>query len=274
MKQVKSFQDKIFVAVDKGGEAKALEFIFPRNEEWVSFDIRSEGLIDCKSPYYSLFINGKRKATSPLTNAPVTRRHDISDLTSDSSPTRITLLFHYMLSKPVGLSGKRSIPFDLHVETGGEDENHCVVGINGGLYPRDKGINLYHIGERGLLVEHWNFNTSYSSNESERLSDKLDELSSAEGYLLIVTRFDASRRLSDEGAAAIQAFGIKTDLSDRFKLKHISLIDLEKKRLIVERNSRRRAALALGSFDHQSRLIVTGMQTSKVQSFDNADETQ
>lgn len=140
------------------------------------------------------------------------------------------------------------LPFTLNIETGGEDPNFYMTGISGVYQEGGKGYNLYHINKKGSVVSSESFNTSMSATESDRLARVLKFKNGEEGYLLLVSRYMAGRKLQGDVLSSMADLGISSYLQTQPRWSHIVLVDLQTKKTIFEKISPGRLGWRLGNF--------------------------
>jgi len=73
-----------------------------------------------------------------------------------------------------------------------------------------------------------------------------------EGYMLLVSRYRAGRRLTGGAARQLSLLGIYGDLGKKTSWNHIALVDLGSKRVIAERFGPEMMSLEIGGFDFAS----------------------
>jgi hypothetical protein len=242
--------------VDSGGDGKLLSILADADAETIELNTTSRKPLQDTAEFCTVYLDGEPFKTVGISGEQQEIRWQVEN-PDPGRRTEVTFRYHYTRREPVNLTGNKAIPFDLQVVSGGRDPNRFHVGINGGLYHGEKGINLYHIDRRGLAVTHWHFNTSYFTEASDQLIKTLEKLSETEGYLLIAVRFDAARSLTTAAQETLKEFRLNTKPLARPFTKYIALLDLESGRVLAQRHHARRVALEAGVFDTEAGFSIS-----------------
>ena len=262
--EVARFGPTTVYEVNKGATGKLQEFTYPPGEKWISMNWRAAADLTGRQQFIRLEINGKEAFDRPVNKRNEMITFDITKFSEPRMPTELAFYYHYQLSEPVEIPDGETLPFDLLVESGGRDQNYCVVGINGNYFPRDKGYNLYLIETKGDVKDYWNFNTSWYESDSIAMAELLEGLEERQGYLLLVTRYDASRNLHSRTVKSMRSLGLKANLRGKANWNHIALVRLEDSKPLAESFGNDKQILHVGEFLHDAGFIIERMSTSAV----------
>jgi alginate O-acetyltransferase complex protein AlgJ len=237
---------------------KSFEVHYPAGVKRVAFTIAARSLTE-GGQWISLKVNGKAAGRWRIGSERQRLEADIGKYASAGPATVLNFGYSFTPAKPLTHKGT-ALPFRMRVESGGEDPNHCFVGVNGAGLSRFKGYNAYRFDDSGVLLERATFNTSWSREASEKFALFLRKNRRGEGYLLVVSRYLAGRDLTALAVRQLERLGCQADLQQNPSWNHIALIDLSDGRLIDEKFGPGRQVLDIGGFDNRAGFSISDIR--------------
>lgn len=207
VRSVRSIGEALVLGLRWGGRGTAFAMKAPPRVHSLSGILRLEADGAGRDQFVDIEVDGVRSQSLPLTRDPGSFMLDLAGADPAREPHKVSFVSFYRLNRPDRIGG-RPVPFHLYLETGGPDPNHCVVGINGRYWPREKGVNGYHLDENGNMVERRSFNTAWHRSAGDELVDWLRRPRPEGHFLILISRHHAAANLGAPARAAIADLGL------------------------------------------------------------------
>ncbi len=119
----------------------------------------------------------------------------------------------------IGTTGTR-LAADVAITSASD---RSIIQVNGRYFAVDKGYALVVIDPAtGTVIGHGHFNTSWYSDDSERMAAFIERIPVG-AAVLVATEFDASRRLTARAVTSLGTLGLSVDLRNRFGWQHAAI---------------------------------------------------
>lgn len=239
--------------------ANSTEIHYPPGVKSINFSAKATKSSRAEQ-FIRLEVNGRQAESWGISPRKRNFNANINAFTSADVTTILRFSYGY-LPRQATKFNDHVLPFHLKVETGGRNPNHCIVGINGLMMPREKGYNVYFLdASKPVFAEHRNFNTSWSMDESKKLNRFLRTTARRRGYMLLVSRFLAGRKLTHGAFKQMNRLGLEADLRNHPSWNHIALIDLSIGKPIVEKFGPGRQTLEIGTFSDKAGFFISDLR--------------